>query len=246
MSKIEAERKSIPLFEVVEHIVGDLGQIVLQYEDIGPKESGLLQTAGEEFSGARVPAPRSTWQVLLPVDGAIVSAWEGAWKKLSAAVRDGELPVRGFRGGSEFSEEIKPEEFPELWHNRYSDFDLNVEYCGHRFLEFDEFDKAEIRKGYSIGASAVIWAGLYAVSGAEVLRLWPSVSRRDFELTDDELDDVIRKIVEREGRVPSQNECADFVRADYPRVTRDRVRDRLAQMFPDLKQGRGSRKKCAE
>jgi hypothetical protein len=173
VSKIEADRKSIPLFEVIEHIVGDLGQVALQYEDLGPKESGLLQTAGEEFSGARVPLPPGAWQVLLPVDEAIVSAWEGAWKKLRVAVRDGKLPVRGFRGGSEFSEEIKPEEFPELWHNRYSDFDLNVEYGGRCFLEFDECDKAEILNGKSLGASEVIWAGLCAVSGAEVLKLWP-------------------------------------------------------------------------
>jgi hypothetical protein len=64
VSKIEADRKSIPLFEVIEHIVGDLGQVALQYEDLGPKESGLLQTAGEEFSGARVPLPPGAWQVL--------------------------------------------------------------------------------------------------------------------------------------------------------------------------------------
>jgi hypothetical protein len=63
---------------------------------------------------------------------------------------------------------------------------------------------------------------------------------------DDELDDVIRRIVKRDGRVPSQNKCADLVRAEYPKATRDRVRNRLTHMFPDLKQGRGPRKKYAQ
>jgi hypothetical protein len=158
---------------VVEHIVGDLGQVVLQYEDLDPKESGLPQAAGADFSDERVRAEFGNWEVLLPVDEATVLAWGGAWQKLSAAVRDGKLLVRGFRRGSEYSEEIKSEEFPELWHNRFSDFDFNAEYGGHRFLEFDKCDKAEILNGQSLGASEVIWAGLCAVSGAEVLKLWP-------------------------------------------------------------------------
>jgi hypothetical protein len=171
VSKIEAERKSIPLFEVVEHIVGDLGKVVLQYEDLDPKESGLPQAAGADFSDERVRASFGNWEALLPVDEGTGLAWEGAWKKLSAAVRDGKLLVRGFRGGSEYSEEIKPEEFPELWDNRYSDYDFNVEDGVHCFLEFDG-DRATIRAGHFLGASKVVWTGLCAVSGAEVLSLW--------------------------------------------------------------------------
>jgi hypothetical protein len=173
VSKIEVERKSIPLFEVVEHIVGDLGRAVLQYEDI--EESGTTQVAGMDFRDQRARrALVGNWEVLLPIDEATGLAWEGAWKKLSAAVRNGKLLVRGFPGGSKYSEEIKSEEFPELWHNRFSDFDFNVEYGGRRFLEFDERDGAEILNGHSLGPPEVIWTGLCAVSGAEVLGLWPS------------------------------------------------------------------------
>jgi hypothetical protein len=77
------------------------------------------------------------------------------------------------------------------------------------------------------------------------LKTWIAVTETR-QPTDDELDGVIRRIVKREGRVPGQNECADLVRAESPRATRDRVRNRLTQMFPGLKQGRGSRKKSAQ
>jgi hypothetical protein len=63
--------------------------------------------------------------------------------------------------------------------------------------------------------------------------------------TDAELDDAIRKTVGPDGRAPSQNKCAEIVRQTYPQVTRDRVRGRYPHVLPGLKQGRGSRKKCA-
>jgi hypothetical protein len=63
--------------------------------------------------------------------------------------------------------------------------------------------------------------------------------------TDAELDDAIRKTAGPDGSAPSQNKCAELVRKIYPQVTRDRVRERFPLVFPDLKQGRGPRKKCA-
>jgi hypothetical protein len=63
--------------------------------------------------------------------------------------------------------------------------------------------------------------------------------------TDAELDDAIRNTAGPDGSAPSQNKCAELVRKIYPQVTRDRVRERFPVVFPDLKQGRGPRKKCA-
>jgi hypothetical protein len=63
--------------------------------------------------------------------------------------------------------------------------------------------------------------------------------------TDAELDEAIRKTAGPDGRAPSQNKCAEIVRQTYSQVTRDRVRGRYPHVFPGLKQGRGSRKKCA-
>ena len=65
-------------------------------------------------------------------------------------------------------------------------------------------------------------------------------------ISEGELDKLIRAIVDAEKRVPSQNKCADKVRESYPQVARDRVRKRVAKLYPDMKQGRGSRSKSAK
>jgi hypothetical protein len=65
--------------------------------------------------------------------------------------------------------------------------------------------------------------------------------------TDAELDEVIRKTAGPDGSAPSQNKCAELVQKRYyPQVTRDQVRERFHVVFPNQRQGRGSRKKCAE
>jgi hypothetical protein len=250
VSKIEAERKGIPLFEVLEHLVGDLGQMVLQYEDLDPKESGLPQAAGADFSDERVRAWVGNWEALLPVDEATGLVWEGAWKKLSAAVRDGKLLVRAFRGGSEYSEEIKPEEFPKLWDNRYSDSYFNVDGGGHCFLEFDECNKAAIRNGHFLGASKVVWTGLCAVSGAEVLSLWPPLTDNKFDLTDNEFDHMIRSAANERGGSIGQNDAEKIVRHAMRgrriRRLREKVRESVKRVFDNRNSGpRGPRKNRA-
>ena len=63
------------------------------------------------------------------------------------------------------------------------------------------------------------------------------------DLSDGDLDKVIREIADKLGRVPGQNKCAHIVRKTYPKVGRDRIRKRFPTLFPGLKQGRGARKK---
>jgi hypothetical protein len=243
MANIKPSQPDVPLFEVVEHIVGDLGQVVLQYEDLDPKEIGLPQAAGVDFSDDRVRAWLGNWEAPLPVDGAIVQAWDHAWRKLSAAVKDGGLPVRGFKSGREFLDEVKAAEFPEIWHNPFSDLNFNVECSGNQFFDFDAANKARILKSQFMVAPTVIWTSLYAISGADVLKLWPAGKAP--RLTDDQLGAVILNLVDQLGYIPSQNKCAEIVLKDYPQEGRDRVRKLFVDLFPGLKQGRGSRKKCA-
>lgn len=61
-------------------------------------------------------------------------------------------------------------------------------------------------------------------------------------LSDAELDRVMRDVAAKLGRVPSQNKCAKIVRDTYPQVTSQRIRDLFPSVFPGMKQGRGSRK----
>jgi hypothetical protein len=243
MANIKASQPDVPLFEVVEHIVGDVGQVVLQYEELDPKESGLPQAAGVDLSDERVRAWVGNWEALLPVDGAIVQAWDHAWQKLRAAVRDGSLPLRGFKSGSEFLEEVKAAEFPEIWNNQFSASNFDVECSGNLFFDFDAANNARILKSQSIVAHKVIWTSLYAISGTDVLKLWPA--RKAQRLTDDQLRVVILNLVERLGCIPSQNKCAEIVLKDYPQEGRDRVRELFVDLYPRQKQGRGPRKKCA-
>jgi hypothetical protein len=121
--------------------------------------------------------PSVTW-LKVRIDGPTREAWGRALKALIAAVRDGKLKVRGFRAGSEISEEMPPEEFAEEADNPFTDPDFTLEYSGKRFLELDVENGATIRKSHSNGAATVLWTDLCADSGAEVLRLWPSATRK--------------------------------------------------------------------
>jgi hypothetical protein len=123
--------------------------------------------------------------------------------------------------------------------------DLEVEYSGERILQFDDGLARIVGSGPN-GGLRVLQTDLCADTLEEVEKLWPSAIRKSPSLTDDELDDVLRNIArERQGRVPSQNKCAELVQETYPQVTRDRVRGRFPHVFHGLKQGRGPRKKCA-
>jgi hypothetical protein len=65
-------------------------------------------------------------------------------------------------------------------------------------------------------------------------------------LSDEELDRLIRSLAAEHGKILSQNKYADKVREIYPQVSRNHARDRVKAVFPNLKQGRGARKYCAE
>jgi hypothetical protein len=140
MANIEESRKSVPLYEVVEHIVGDLDHLV---------------------------ASRRR---------AKIAAWDRALKELIDAARHPKLKVRGFRAGREESEAVPLEEFAEVADNPFADFDFDAEYSGKRILEFDEVYVAKILRSHLNGAPEVLWTGLCAESGAEILKLWPSPS----------------------------------------------------------------------
>jgi hypothetical protein len=65
------------------------------------------------------------------------------------------------------------------------------------------------------------------------------------DLSEDELKQLIWNIADENGRILSQNKCAEKVQNSYPQVTRNRVRVAFRQVFPGMKQGQGPRKKCA-
>jgi hypothetical protein len=154
MANIES-RKSVPLYEVVEHKVGDLGDRPVDFIEDHP-----VNQADPEHYGP-------------VVDRLTVEAWDRALGELISAVRYGKVRLRGLRAGSEISEEMPPGEFAEEAHNPFADFDLGIEYSGKRILEFSEDRGAKVLRSHSNGAPTLLWTDLCADSGAEVLKRWP-------------------------------------------------------------------------
>jgi hypothetical protein len=153
MANIEAYRKDVPLYEVAEHIVGDLGDLPVDFMKNFIKNHPENQADPEHYGPV--------------VDRLTVEAWDRALGELISAVRDGKVRLRGFRAGSEISEEMPPIEFAEEAHNPFADFDLGIDHSGKLILEFEDRG-AKIRR-----APTVLWTDLCADSGAEVLKLWP-------------------------------------------------------------------------
>jgi hypothetical protein len=85
MANIETSRRDVPLFEVVEHIAGDLGQVAPQYEELDQMESGW--PGGEDDYVGLGRAPAGNWEAPIPVDGGTVQAWDRALADLVGAVR---------------------------------------------------------------------------------------------------------------------------------------------------------------
>lgn len=171
MANIKASQRDVPLFEVVEHIAGDLGQMVLQYEKLDHKEIGLPATV--DFGGELGRVPVGNWEAPLPVDGAIVHAWDRALADLIGAVRRAELRAKGRPPGSQFLEAISPGDFAEVASNPIADLDSTIGYEGKRVLEFKDTE-ATIAKSHPIGTPKVMWTDVCAESGAEILKLWPA------------------------------------------------------------------------
>jgi hypothetical protein len=171
MANIKASQRDVPLFDVVEHIAGDLGQVVLHYEELDHKDIGL--PAAVDFGGKLGRAPVGHWEAPLTVDGAIVHAWDRALADLIGAVRRAELMAKGRPPGSPFLEAISPGDFAEVADNPIADLDSTVGYEGKRVLEFKD-TKATIVNSRPIGTPEVMWTDVCAESGAEILKLWPA------------------------------------------------------------------------
>jgi hypothetical protein len=186
MASIEATGRSVPLYQVVEYIASDPRQVALQFTDITLEEA-IGRPFPADIGYEHVRAWWGDWNAVMPSDDTVVRAWDDAWEKLNAAVREGRLVVRGFRNGSKTSEQVPKAEFPELWINPLSG--LDTEYSGESFLDFvmERTARATIRKWHSCGAPEVLWADVWVDSGAEVLNLWPS-QRLDTKDTGDAAD----------------------------------------------------------
>jgi hypothetical protein len=171
MSEIKASHRDVPLFEVVEHIAGDLGQVALQYEELDHKEIGW--PVAVDFGDGLGRAPAGNWEAPLPVDGAIVQAWDRALADLICAVRRAELRAKGRGPGSLFLEAISPGDFAEVANNPIADMASTVWCEGKLVLELKDTN-AIIVKCHPIGPPEVMWIDVCAESGGEILKLWPA------------------------------------------------------------------------
>jgi hypothetical protein len=205
MPKIEASQRDVPLFEVAEHIVGALGQVVLRYEDLDPTASGLLHAAEGDVGYEHVRALIGNWEAPLRVDHAIVQAWDRALADLIKAAGSGGLKVGGRASKGEDSKELRPGDFPTRAHNPFANaLDLEVEFSGERILEFDDQGLARIVGSGPNGGLRVLQTGLCADSWEEVLRLWPAdrnAAEGTREPTDLEIAGVIRAAAREAGRL---------------------------------------------
>jgi hypothetical protein len=217
MSDIEASQRDVPLFEVVEHIAGDLGQVVLQYEKLDHTEIGW--PAAVDFGGGLGLAPVGNWEAPLPVDGAIVQAWDRALADLIGAVFRAELRAKGRGPGSLFLEAISPGDFAEVADNPLADLDSTIGYEGKRVLEFKDTE-ATIVKSQPIGPPKVMWTDVCAESGAEILKLWPAqplamtdlvkpahqaLRGRKRRISQEYIDEVVFELIEHHGNLSNDD-----------------------------------------
>jgi hypothetical protein len=236
MANIEELRKCVPLYEVVEHIVGDLGRpavVLVQAED---KFEDWIE---QKLKVRGLPAGR--WQMPV-VDGPTIEAWDRALNELIDAARHPKLKVRGFRAGREESEAVPPEEFAEVADNPFADFDFDAEYSGKRTLEFDEDHVAELIRSHFNGAREVLWTGLCAESGAEVLTLWPAQSPVIGKPYPPNLFKLLGEAKEKKGAPLTQREAEAIASDAGAKENQKEVRRVLERVQGKQKQGpRGPR-----
>jgi hypothetical protein len=116
-------REDVPLFEVVEHIVGDLGRPAYVLEQ-------------DQY--------HRDWDTIA-VDETTKEAWDRALADLIKAVKAGDLKVSGRASKGEDLRELRAGDFPTKAHNPLAGLlDLDVEYSGERVLEFDDVGAARI------------------------------------------------------------------------------------------------------
>jgi hypothetical protein len=145
-----------------------------------------------------------------------IAAWDRALKELIDAAHHPRLKIRGFRAGREESEEVPPEEFPEVADNPVSDFDFGIEFSGKRILEFDKDYGAKSLRSHSNGAPEVLWTNLCAESGAEVLKLWPKPTKPT-------------------AKASSKSKCSEWLvaarRAGPPKMTKEEYKAEAINLF---------------
>ena len=276
MSDIKISQRDVPLFEVVEHIAGDLGQAALQFRDITLEEA-IGRPPPEDIGYEHMRAWWGDWETPLPVDSAIVQVWDRALADLIKAVKAGSLKVSSRASKSEDLKELRSGNFPTKAHNPFSELlDLDAEYSGERILEFGDGAARIVVRG------KVLETDICADFWQEVLSLWPSqppdtndtgstdlveampvlqdagpqlAVRKDGapisrELTELEIDEMIRAAAKERGGDISQNDAEKIVRNRLQgmpmRGLRKKVRESVKRIFGNRNSGpRGPRKNCA-
>jgi hypothetical protein len=190
MANIEALRKDVPLYEVVEHILGDRGQ----QTDAMPEE----------------------WDDLA-FDETVVKAMDSALADLIRSIKDGLLKVNGRREGNWDRESVPSGLFVNIAGiNPLADIDIDIEDSGKAkgggikqengkaVLDFNEdgFGIISINKGLCV-RSEVTWNDITADSGEEVLALWPAPN----------LEQRLREAIARKGAPLTQRE-AEVIASD--------------------------------
>jgi hypothetical protein len=79
MANIETSRRDVPLFEVVEHIAGDLGQVAPQYEELDQMESGWPGGGRTTMSGSGEP-PLAIGKPLSPLTAVLSKHGIAHWQ----------------------------------------------------------------------------------------------------------------------------------------------------------------------
>jgi hypothetical protein len=78
MANIETSQRDVPLFEVAEHIAGDLGQVAPQYEGLDHMESGW-PGGRTTMSGLGEP-PLAIGKSLLPLTAVLSKRGTAHWQ----------------------------------------------------------------------------------------------------------------------------------------------------------------------
>ena len=153
MVDIEAYRTDVPLVEVVEHIVGEIGRPAYTLEDD--------------------PDNHNSYTIV--EDESTKEAWDRALADLVRAVNAGHLRVSGRASKAEDLKELRAGDFPTRAHKFAGPVDLEVEYSGERILEFTDDGLARIVEGG--GGFRVLKTDLRADFWEEVLSVRPGTLR---------------------------------------------------------------------
>lgn len=147
----------VPLFQVAEWIASEGGLRVL------------------DTTPVRLSSPElddDDWLAIGWTDE-VVHAWAAAIDELLQAIQNGEITVRGFRGGdlSRSLEPISGDEFGEKFSNPFADTSFELILSESRYLNISP-DASKI-----LNRRETFWSGLVA-SANEILERWPPTTRQ--------------------------------------------------------------------